>query len=61
VAVDAASGDAHAPAFLRSLAIATVRRQRTGTAAAGTTNSPTKGAAAGKSTARRRGIHLQLT
>ena len=31
---------------LRALAIATVRRQRASTVAAGTTNSPTKGAAA---------------
>ena len=46
VAVDAARGDAHTPAQPRTLAIATVRRQRASTVAAGTTNSPTKGAAA---------------
>ena len=46
VAVSAARGDAHTPAQPRTLSIATVRRQRASTVAAGTTNSPTKGAAA---------------
>ena len=46
VVVTAARGDTHASAQPRTLAIATVRRQRASTVAAGATNSPTKGAAA---------------